>query len=1356
VADKSMLFKIGARDDASTTFTRVATAAERLNNQLDELGRKHVKPKVTLDSDAARTRVTELSQALKDLKNQRVRVDVDLGTGRADVGDLRRELSYLRNANVRVRVDTGTALTDMATLGAALASFRNATATVDLRTDDALARAAVLRARLDELRDVRIKVEVDSGAARAELTAIARAARRLNGLDGTTVKLKIEVDAGNSVAQLTAIATLLREIRGTTRVRVDTDSGVTAVARLASGLGSLFKVAGGGLAIPGLIATIGQVGSLGASVMALTGVLGLVPAAGLAAGAGVATLVIGLNGLSDALGPTGTKAEIEKVAEAMARLSPEARTLVTEIRALGPAWSNTRLEVQERLLAGIGAEVQQLGSAYLPSLKAGLGGIATELNTGVRMWSDWAGSSPAVADLNTILANTRTTLLELAPAGTNVAAALTDISVVGSDIMPELATGATQATGRFREFIAQARETGQLEAWIRGGISTMEQLGRITGNTGGVLGSVFSASERAGYGFLDVVEQLTGELDDLLSSAAGQNALVAVFAESRDAVNAALPGMRELGSATLETTGAFARSDGLERFAGLVSQTASAISPLVAQIGALAGDALGNLAGGASLAVSALTPLVGGTAAVVDGLGPIPGLVLASVVAFKGLGLATASVVALGTALQVASVSAAAYTGAITGSGTAALIAGRGTLALGTAVSALGRNLPLIGVGLIAAAAGYDLIRSKSDDLAKAVVSGSITMREAIAAETQQINNRNVALGAIGLGVLANQSAMVDATVAVTQAYRDQVAALSPLEQAQLRAREAQATYNAAVRDHGPASVAARDAAAGLAAATDDVEAAQRAADDAAKSYSDRLRDQAAAAQSALGANVQLEDALARVAVAHDAANAAASEHGAGSEEAAAATREYVLAADQAAQAAQKVAEGLGGADAGTAAYGATLLNLAANAQGPAREAMLSHLSLLSQAELDSLSAGAAALGFATQIITLPNGKTVTIAVDPETGKIVDTQTLLDGMRDGDVAVNLETQAALDALAGLMIAVNVSTGTVNINGNNEPAGNALQTVLAAIAAGQGTVTINGQDVPARSALQQILGQIDASGATVEINGQNVPAAQVLRSTLSAIDSGAGTVTIGGQSIPAQSALRAILGSVNGSNGTMTILGRDGGVEALKNRLSIPTSSTHTVYVRQVGNVPGKGTQTINHDGNIIPARATRYHDGGVATAYATGGMRPFRAGTAQIFPPRMLRVTGDRVDVDEFYIPDNNARRSLSLGAEWARRRGMKLTPRAIPIAARPSMGAGTFDLRRIDDVRRPAAGDSTQLIGIARVLAQRDVAIRGELAELGEYLRSRPPVAVTQNFPTQDPVEAATSGAMALRQALR
>lgn len=74
----------------------------------------------------------------------------------------------------------------------------------------------------------------------------------------------------------------------------------------------------------------------------------------------------------------------------------------------------------------------------------------------------------------------------------------------------------------------------------------------------------------------------------------------------------------------------------------------------------------------------------------------------------------------------------------------------------------------------------------------------------------------------------------------------------------------------------------------------------------------------------------------------------------------------------------------------------------------------------------------------------------------------------------------------------------------------------------------------------------------------------------------------------------------------------------------------------------------------------------RYHDGGVHR-FAEGGlfgrMRYFAAGAADVMEPNTWRITGDRTDVPESYIPWNNSPLSRSILGLTARALGFGLTP---------------------------------------------------------------------------------------------
>lgn len=1445
---RSMNFDVTAQDSASAEFASIAAAAERLEDRLKKLDRLKVEPKVDLNITPATLKANQLKTRLDALKNVRATVQIDgAAEARRDVTALVVEMRKLRNVRVRIDID-GNGRAEMAAFATSLRTLT---------------------------REVKVKVGLDDGTFARD---IARLHQRVSALNGTTVRIKFDIQPPNVRAELEGIAAALRRLRGSTshRVDVETSAARRSLHETILSFKLLSAAAAVPIAIPGVLAATSSLLSLGGAAVSATGALGLLPAAGAAGGAAMATLALGLAHVADALGPTGTPAQLEKVNEALAKLAPAAREAVEVIRGLGPAFSGMRLEVQERLFAGVSDQIQKLGDTYLPVLKTGLGGIATELNRGATMWAEWAASGPAVADLTTILGNTERTLRALAPAGVNVAAALTDIGVVGSTILPELAGGATEATARFREFIAQARETGQLEEWIRGGLDVLGQLGQVAGNVGGILGGMFRAADAAGADFLGSTVRITGALDDLINSAQGQTQLTAVFRESQAAVDALLPGVRDLTTALLNMLGGFATSTGLQTFTGFLSDAASLVSPLIERLGTLGGETLGNLANGADLAVAGLAPLVGAVSGLVDVLGPVVPLVAAAVIAFKGVALIVPSVVALSTALQVGAVSAAAWAGALTRSATIAAAAGSATLGLGTAVGVLGRALPLLAVAAIAVGFAVDGMTTSTSEAVDVMARGGKAAADLRASLVQQkaAMEQNIAAAEQSRGSYDNLSRSVKYWVqenifgiatldSVNAALAEQRANMTALERAQDDVARATRDHQLAVDEFTANSPQARDAAARLADAHEALGAAEDEATRNARSHTEALVEQNSIMRGSIDTAFAYEDAVRKTAEAQQAATDALADSGADSEEYRVAVdelaRSMVGQADAAKVAAEAAYAGLGAtaaAQAGTAAWTTEILRAADVSSGAGRAAFEKIAGALNTVELNAITAAAETSGLATEIVTLPDGRTVTIVanadraqldqlmddfqglaggitlpVDADTAQAQAAFTLLQtgiNQATAQITVNGETQGAFDALQTIQTAAANGDATVDINGNTMPVENALSLVMFAIASGNPTVTINGNEVPVMEAISRVTGAVTAANPTmtiggnadpvtgkitaavaladgavatvtldgdptlvngktqqavvfadgsrgvITIDGNPDPATGKVNGTLTYADGSTGVITVDANNAPANAkttasvtfadgstgvitidgnptmangktttAVRFADGSTgvitvdgnpaqargkitgvvrygNGSTATVTVNARDLATPVLNRLDGRSTSSIHTVYLRSVGRLPG--TLTGLHDGGVIAAAST-FHDGGVATAFAGGGTaRPFRAGTAQRFPPRHLRYTGDRVDVDEFYLPDNSAARSMALGGEWARRRGMDLVPRntseKITMRSAGSAAAGPV-ARQVVSAMSQARGSG------APVVVAAPVDLRPLAAELRQFVQA-------------------------------
>lgn len=706
-------------------------------------------------------------------------------------------------------------------------------------------------------------------------TLLEKVADKVDKLDRAEANPRVDLDGGaQTIAQLDNIDRKRRDINGSkATVKVDTDKSLTSTINELARLGGSLQT----LALPAsLLMATPQIASLGTATVELTGALGLVPAAGAAAGTALAAVGVGLHGIADALGPRDTPAQIEKADKALAELAPSARAVVLELRSMEPAWSRLRLDVQEQLFAGTSRQVDQLGRQYLPILRSGLAGTAAELNRSGDELVAWARRGETARDVSTIFWNTRDALRAAAPAGANFASALTTITTVGSQDLPELAGGLTTASARFKAFIEQARQSGQLAEWIDTGIARLSELGSIAGNAGGILIRVFDAAEESGADLLARVDDLTGEVRDFLDSPEGHGALLDFFDAVGDSADNLDPALQALGRTAMALLGDV--GDVAPRAATAISETTEAVEPLVVGAGDLARILVG--------------PLLTGLAGIAPVAGPAAAAILGLTVASKGLNAAQGFISSAATKLSEASLNAGVATEKLTGSAKAGVAVASAGERMSGALGKVGSALPVVGIGLTALAVLYDQTRSRADEFTRSVLDGSLTVQDAIQKEAQQLN------GLVGPSwkdwIVGRQAAVREAD-ALDQATKNVTASLveqtrsgiEPVTRAQAAAALAQLNYNQMVDVYGPKSGMATAAAASWEQATRRVEDAQRAAAEATKSQTDRLLEQQNQALAASNADVAYRQALLDRKKAQQDAAAATRDHGAKSDEAA-------------------------------------------------------------------------------------------------------------------------------------------------------------------------------------------------------------------------------------------------------------------------------------------------------------------------------------------------------------------------------------------------------------------------------------------------------------------------------------
>jgi hypothetical protein len=863
-------FTVTALDRAAKTLEAVAQKLDRLSNKLDKLDGKTATAKVEVDTDKAEREIGAFA------------------------------------ANMQKRIS------------AAIKALPD----IELNADssDADRRIVELRKELAGLSGKRIGVDISAEDARA---AVERIRKELAKVNGSSASVQVKADTAAAIASLEAVEGKVKNLDGkSAKVKVDTDKSLSDSLIQFTRLGAALKA----LAIPAGLATAApQLASLGAAAMATVGAVGLIPGAVGAAGVAAATASLSFGKLVTYF----TAASDKKKTEAFNELSASGKNLATTIDGLKPRFEALRTAVQDSAFEGLAAQVKPLADTYFPMLQRTMVAIAAGFNVAATSVAAFFRQKDTAASMSGAFASIQTAVRNVTVAVKPLVQAFTDVFVVGTSRLPGLTAGVGALAEKFAAFIRNARESGQLGAWIDLGIAKIEQLGRITQNVGGILMSIFRAADSSGADFLSTVERITGGINTFLRSAEGQTAIVALFREIKATVDALAPGFQALGSAAAYVIAQLGH-------AGVLREAGAAISALVISVAPLARD-LADMAG------NILPPILRLITALAPAIGPVVAAFVAWKVASAGIGAVQGAITNMSTKLSEAALNAGTLTEKFTGSAAAGEKMATAGSKVSGAMNTLAGSLPLIGLGIAGISTAYEIWGGKADQAAQKVIGGSLSMSAAIAKEGEQIHSNQIEW----LGGMNAQESYAAAAKNVKTELDAQMAALSPMARLQAEVAMAQANLNDAVAQFGPKSSQAVAAAAELNAARDREKSASDGAKEAEKSLGDAIVDTTNKAAGAANADLAYQQSLLSLKDAQLAAAKAAKEHAAGSDEVTRANlavqQASIAAAEAAKRKAQADAEAAGAsnsAEIGAQAYKDELIRQAATMTGPNRAAL--------------------------------------------------------------------------------------------------------------------------------------------------------------------------------------------------------------------------------------------------------------------------------------------------------------------------------------------------------------------------------------------------------------------------------
>jgi hypothetical protein len=232
--------------------------------------------------------------------------------------------------------------------------------------------------------------------------------------------------------------------------------------------------AAGPVGIAVLAAGITQLAGVAAQA---SGAIGLLPGAVGGAAAAFGTLKLATLGFGDAM---DSIEDPEKFAEALQKLSPAAQQAALQIQHLMPAFTQLKNATQDALFANVGPQLNAVVGQLMPTIQQATTGIAGAFNQMFMGVTNQLMTPETQANIQSFADNLVTAFNNLAPAVAPLTDAFSQLMTVGSEFLPDIATGASEAARSFAQFIREASASGELKEWIGSGLDIMKQLMPVT------------------------------------------------------------------------------------------------------------------------------------------------------------------------------------------------------------------------------------------------------------------------------------------------------------------------------------------------------------------------------------------------------------------------------------------------------------------------------------------------------------------------------------------------------------------------------------------------------------------------------------------------------------------------------------------------------------------------------------------------------------------------------------------------------------------------------------------------------------------------------------------------------------
>ena len=273
-----------------------------------------------------------------------------------------------------------------------------------------------------------------------------------------------------------------------------------------------------------LLALAPAVIAVSAALADLVGFVGLLPAGISVALAAILPLVIAFQNFGGAIGAI-VEGDPEKIAEAMQKLAPAAQNVAKEFQKLMPALRELQVFAQQQLFVPLQGTLTNLATTVLPALRQGIGQVAAAFGETFATLGQAFSAPQNIELINVLFAKTADIVRELGPPLAKLFLAFGEATKATLPIFGDLVKRVLEGVTAFADFLTEAAKTGELQSFIDGAIKTFDELWGLVKSVGGLLGTLFGATDESGRDFIGTLTDLVDRMNAFFKSAEGQDAL---------------------------------------------------------------------------------------------------------------------------------------------------------------------------------------------------------------------------------------------------------------------------------------------------------------------------------------------------------------------------------------------------------------------------------------------------------------------------------------------------------------------------------------------------------------------------------------------------------------------------------------------------------------------------------------------------------------------------------------------------------------------------------------------------------------------------------------------------------------